>query len=444
MSPIISINTASKPLSVTQLNRQSKNLLERQFSQVQVEGEISNLATPSSGHIYFSLKDANAQIRCAWFKGSQGNHSQWLKNGAHVVTSARVSLYEPRGDYQLIINSMIPAGIGKLQAQYEALKLKLDKLGLFEQSRKKPIPRLPQTIAIIASAHSAALKDVLSTLKRRYCAVQLLLIPSEVQGENAPSQLIKAIELANQQTEIDSVIIARGGGSIEDLWAFNDEQLAYAIANCHHPVITGIGHEIDFTIADFVADYRAPTPTAAAEAASLDQLELLDKFNNYHKRLQQLLTNRTKQLHQIITHLLQRLISPTTTIKTWWQKLDLLETAINHALAKCTGNKQTQLIELSHRLEQQNPAQILAQHRLRLDKLQLQLTHAIEQQMLRLKQTLQQRMKVLQAYSPLATLERGYTITLKDDKVVTSVTSLTESDRIIIKFHDGDATCEVT
>ena len=260
--------TPRKIYTVSQLNRETGQLLSRHFLSIRVEGEISNLSTPASGHVYFSLKDANAQVRCAMFKNQRRRGGFKPENGKQVIVTAEVSLYEPRGDYQLIVEHIEEAGDGALRRAFDALKLKLSAEGLFDAANKQSLPALPKAIGVITSPSGAAIRDILTVLQRRFPAIPVIIYPTAVQGTNAQHEIAGAIAIANKSWQCDVLILARGGGSLEDLWAFNEEKVARAIATSSIPIISGIGHETDFTIADFAADLRAPTPSAAAEHAS--------------------------------------------------------------------------------------------------------------------------------------------------------------------------------
>ncbi|MDX2346376.1 MAG: exodeoxyribonuclease VII large subunit, partial [Legionella sp.] len=271
------IENIQKTFTVATLNQHIRRWLEKDIGPIAVEGEVSNLSRPASGHAYFSLKDPSAQLRCVFFKGRHRKNTEAiLQNGQALILRGTLSVYEARGDYQLIVESIEAAGAGNLFQQFEALKLKLKTLGLFDTSRKKTWPKYPNTIALITSPTGAAIRDMQSTLKKRFPLTEVKLYPTEVQGERAAPQLITAIKQANIDATADVILLARGGGSIEDLWAFNDEALAYAISDSNIPIISGVGHETDFTISDFVADLRAETPTAAAVAATPDQRQLLE------------------------------------------------------------------------------------------------------------------------------------------------------------------------
>ena len=297
-------------ISVSQLNRRVKTLIEQGMTRLWVEGEISNLSRPASGHIYLSLKDDAAQVSAAWFRQRQRGPAIGFKNGDRVLALGRVSLYEARGNYQLIIEQMEPAGEGVLKRRFDALKLKLAGEGLFDEDRKREIPALPGRIGIITSPTGAAIRDILSILKRRFPAVPVVIYPSAVQGEAAPGELISALQTATDRDECDVLIMGRGGGSLEDLWAFNDEKLARAIADCPIPIVSAVGHEVDFTIADFVADVRAPTPSGAAELIVPDREDWLRSINSLAARIARL-GQRTE------TAPLFRCISVSVYVYTW-------------------------------------------------------------------------------------------------------------------------------
>jgi len=343
--------------TVSRLNSEVRFLLEDTFPFVWVEGEISNFAAPNSGHWYFSLKDAAAQVRCAMFRGSQRKLNFTPKDGSHVLIKARVSLYENRGEFQLIAEHMEERGEGKLRRAYEALKKKLEAAGLFADEHKKPLSSFPQQIGVITSATGAAIRDILTVLKRRAPYIPVIIYPTLVQGETAAPTIVKAIEIANERNECDVLILARGGGSLEDLWPFNEEIVAQAIFKSKLPIISGIGHEIDFTIADFVADQRAPTPSAAAEIATPDKAELLQGLERNHQALmrqvQRFLHTKKEQLHWMQRHLLQQ--HPKHRITQRIQQLDFHEGALLQLQKNLFHRLTIQLHELDARLQKQIP-----------------------------------------------------------------------------------------
>jgi len=319
-------------LSVSLLNEQVRDLLENSFPHLWVEGEISNLAQPSSGHLYFTLKDAGAQIRAAMFRGNNRLLQFAPKNGQQVLVKARLSLYAPRGDYQLIVEQMEEAGLGALRRAFDELRLRLQAEGLFAAERKRPLPEHVRHLAVITSPTGAAIRDILSVLRRRFPGLPVTLLPVPVQGREAAPAIVRALALANAQPQFDAILIARGGGSLEDLWAFNEEVVARAIAGSRLPVVSGVGHETDFTIADFVADVRAPTPSAAAELLSLDGAELLGSLEGFELLLARALHTQLQRLGQQLTHLRARLRHPGQRLHDLAQRLDELELRLQRAI----------------------------------------------------------------------------------------------------------------
>jgi exodeoxyribonuclease VII large subunit len=398
----IDISHTQEIYTVSRLNRDARLLLEENFFTLWVEGEISNFAAPHSGHWYFSLKDVTAQVRCAMFKPQNYRLNFMPQNGMQVLAKARVSLYEGRGEFQLLIEHLEEAGIGQLQKEFELLKKRLLQAGLFDAAHKKTLPAFPKTIGIITSATGAAIRDILHVLKRRFSAASIIIYPTPVQGELAATQIVNAIQTANQRREVDILILARGGGSLEDLWSFNEEKVAHAIYASELPIITGVGHEIDFTIADFVADVRAPTPSAAAELVTPDTNELLLSITQTQKHLSRLLTQRFQQFQQQLD----------------WCAAQLQQRHPHHRI-------QT--------LQQQ----LLFQ----LQRLQNKITNS----MLLRQQSLTNAAAKLDALSPLATLKRGFSIaTLKDKSIVHSVKQVTKGDEINLQVMDGNIACTVT
>jgi len=437
--------TQKPVLTVSQLNRQVKNYLENELGTVYVEGELSNLSKPASGHFYFTLKDSSAQIRCAFFKNRQtATLATKLGNGQHVVASGKLSLYEARGDYQLIVEELTEAGLGALYQQYEELKNKLAAEGLFLPERKNTLPVVPQTIGVITSTSGAAIRDILSTLARRFPLAKVLVYPSEVQGVTAPKQLIKALEQANMDQKCDMLILARGGGSIEDLWAFNNEQLARQIVASTIPIVSGVGHETDFTIADFVADYRAETPTAAAAAVTPDCLELLSFFNNIMNRLETVIKRITANHQLKLSHLIDKLSSPTKAIATYWQTIDYLERQLHSNLISRIHQKKHQVHLLTSELHGKNPKVHIQRTQTRLHQLIDSLNQNIKLKRNQLHHQLITNLATLHAVSPLATLDRGYAIaTTIQQKIIYSAQQVHQGDKIQVQLAKGSLACEV-
>ncbi|QWF71787.1 exodeoxyribonuclease VII large subunit [Methylomonas paludis] len=433
--------------SVSQLNRETKRLLASHFLTVQVTGEISNLSMPSSGHIYFTLKDAQAQIRCAMFKGQQLRLRFKPANGAQVLLSAQVSLYEPRGDYQLVVEDMQAAGDGALRLAYERLKLKLSQEGLFDEARKQPLPLLPRQIGVITSPSGAAIHDILTVLKRRFPAIPVLIYPVAVQGESAKFEIVQALTTANQQDQVDVIILGRGGGSLEDLWAFNEEIVARAIAASQIPVISAVGHEVDFTIADFVADIRAATPSAAAEHAVPHQSEWFNAFLAYEQQLQQLMLRHVQQRQQTLSWLSKALQQqhPGQKLQRNAQRLDELEQRINQAMQRKLHDLAQQLAIGRHKLRQVQPDAQIGRHQQQLQYLQQRLHRAMLNKLQKLRDRQAAISQTLHVVSPLATLERGYSIVQRQDnqQLVKSVQQLQLNDLLLNRFAQGSVISQV-
>ncbi len=432
-------------LTVSQLNRQVKGYLENEIGIIHVEGELSNLSKPSSGHFYFTLKDSGAQIRCVFFKNRHlGPMTAKLADGQQVVANGKLSLYEARGDYQLIVEQLTEAGLGELYRRFEELKNKLAAEGLFQTSRKKILPAIPKAIGVITSTSGAALRDILSTLARRFPLAQIFVYPSEVQGITASQQLIKAIRQANIDTLCDVLILARGGGSIEDLWAFNDEQLARQIAASVIPIVSGVGHETDFTIADFVADYRAETPTAAAAAVTPDCAELFNILNQSTARLQTAINRLTQSAQLSLKHLLDKIASPEKAIASYWQTLDYLERQLQFSMLKIINHKKHHLHLYTAQLQSKNPKIQITQIQTHIIQLINQLTQQIRIKMNSVKNQLTTHCSTLHAVSPLATLDRGYAIATKNKKVLLTTQQIRLGDTIEVRLGKGSLSCDVT
>jgi len=431
--------------SVNELNKQAKALLESALSSVWLEGEISNLAQPRSGHLYLTLKDDSAQVRAAMFRGRNINLGFKPENGQQVLVKGQLSIYAARGDYQLIIDTMEEAGLGALQRAYEALKQKLGSEGLFDENSKAPLPEHARCIGIVTSPTGAAIHDILSVLKRRSPLTKTIIYPATVQGDEAPSQLCTAIDTANQRNECDVLIIGRGGGSLEDLWAFNSEKVARCIAASTIPVVSAVGHQVDFTIADFVADKRAATPSAAAELLSQDQNELFDLFMNYQKWLGNHLTQQLRQYKQTLTWTEKRLIHPGKRLNEYNQRLDELESRltqnIHGTLALCNSTNKT----IHAKLIAQTPVHAIKQSQLKTVDLSKRLSKSLQQIVQHHKTSLTHLAQRLNTISPLATLGRGYAIVHDSQQaIVRDAKHIKPNDEIIAKLGKGSLVCTVT
>lgn len=430
-------------LTVTQLNRQVRFWLEHDVGDVHVTGELSNLSKPSSGHLYFTLKDESAQLRCVFFRNLHTRDSKNFIDGQQVIIKGKLSLYEARGDYQLIVQSLASAGLGELYQQFERLKAKLELQGLFAPQRKKSLVQFPGAIAVITSASGAALHDILSTLARRFPLTDVYIYPSEVQGRNAAKQLCNAVLQANIDNKADVILLARGGGSIEDLWPFNDEQLALTISQSKIPLVSGVGHETDFTIADFVADLRAATPTAAAEAATPDKLELLKLISHYMNRIQ-MAANKIIQRHQLIlSHHIAKISSPEQLISKHWQTLDYLERQLNQLLLHRFRHDQHRLQMTITRLQSKNPTAKLQEYKSRLHYIKQQVTQVANNRINEIRQQFIQQLTTLHAVSPLATLNRGYAIASINNEIIYSSRQVHLGDRINLRLAKDNVTCSV-
>ena len=405
------LDTEREVLTVSQLNARARRLLEEVFPQVWVEGELSNLARPSSGHMYFTLKDSGAQVRCALFRQHAARVRMDLRDGLLVRARGRVSVYEGRGDYQMIVDALEPAGDGALRQAFEALKLKLQNEGLFAAERKRALPSHPTRIGVITSPSGAAVRDIISVFGRRAPFIELVISPTAVQGREAAPQIVSALERADR-AGFDALILARGGGSLEDLWPFNEEIVARAVAACRTPIVSAIGHETDVSICDFVADVRAPTPSAAAELLSPDTPAMLQQLQRYQRQLHQSMKTRLTHEHLRLDALRRRLRHPGERLAQQSQRLDELDMRLQRAWQHRLEQRRQQLANLQGRLQQQHPERLLRLLHERLEQLRQRLPRAIHLQLQQRRQHLESTAQGLHLISPLATLGRGYSILL--------------------------------
>jgi exodeoxyribonuclease VII large subunit len=431
--------------SVSELNRQVKNLLEVSFMTISVTGEVSNLSIPASGHWYFSLKDKKAQVRCAMFRSANILLRNPPENGTMVVVTARVSLYEGRGDFQLLVDKLEAAGTGALLLAFEELKSKLAKEGLFSAERKKTLPSLPKRIGIITSPTGAAIRDILTVLKRRFPAIPVLVVPVPVQGSEAAPAITQALQLVNQLPttnpayKCDVIIISRGGGSLEDLWAFNDETLARAIAASQIPVVSGVGHETDFTICDLIADVRTPTPSAAAECISPDAAEILLRISELQLRLIDSMRRQIKYQQTKTAELASRLTHPVKRLEVLFQRLDDSELRLQRLTTALLTRHHSQLKQLSERLQRQLPVSLLNSCSDKLSQYQLQLSVSMQTCLTDKKQELLRLTDVMHSVSPLATLARGYSITTDSQgEIIRTRQQVSKGDIIRTKLAAGE------
>ena len=389
-----------KIFSITEINKLVKEILQDNFPSIWVKGEISNFIEASSGHWYFSLKDNGAQVRCTMFRG-KNNEVKWVpKNGDLIEAQCNIGLYEQRGDYQLNVSSLQQAGLGKLFEEFNQLKEKLNAEGLFDEGQKKTLPSHPNSIGVITSPDASVLRDVITTLKRRNKSLEVIIYPTPVQGKMAPQGIIEAIQLANQRDEVDVLIICRGGGSIEDLWSFNDELVAREIFSSRLPIISAVGHQTDITISDFVADLRAPTPTAAAEIVSKSYEELLGNLDYFKSNLSNLIQNKIEQLTQRIDFLEKGLVSPIQRIALQFDLILALKNRLQITITSQLEKYQEQIKSYKQNLNHLNPNEILS---------------------------------------------RGYSIILNQNKkIINNASAISVSDKIKIKFHKSNAEATIT
>lgn len=384
--------------TVSQLNQAIREQIEGEFKLVWVKGEISNFKPHSSGHFYFSLKDDKAQINAVMFKGFNNHLKFKPENGLEVLVRGKVTVYPPRGQYQIFCEVMEPVGLGALQLQFEQLKAKLQAEGLFEAARKRPLPALPHKVALVTSPTGAAIRDMLNVLSRRYRGLEITLFPAAVQGVAAPNEIVAAIELANRIGGFDVMIVGRGGGSMEDLWAFNEENVARAIAASQIPTVSGVGHEIDFTIADFVADLRAPTPSAAAELIVKNAADLQDKLLRNFSALRISILKRLQLESQAVRALQKQLVDPKKRLQDYQQRCDELLTRLENAAFTAIDDQKKNILHMA---------------------------------------------ALLDSFSPLKVMERGYSIVKKENKIINSVQKIKAKDTVTIQFRDGKVTAQI-
>lgn len=432
-------------LTVSELTREIKDILEMQFADILVEGEISNLKVPPSGHIYFTLKDDLSQIRVVLFKNQARSLRFSPEDGLHVICRGRVSLYEKRGEYQLILEEMEPKGIGALQLAFLQLKERLEKEGFFDASRKRPIPMVPQKIGIVTSPTGAVIRDMLQIIERRFENVHLLLYPVRVQGEGAASEIAKGIEYFNEQMEVDVIIVARGGGSLEDLWAFNEEEVARAIFYSQIPILSAVGHETDYTISDFVADVRAPTPSAAAELVVKDKRDVKNTLQFLEVRLGSEVLQTLQEGRTHLSHLNKRLRDPKKRIEEDFLKVDDLFNRFLFLASWIVNTKREKHLHLYEGLFLRNPNQKVKHLRRFISETERRLLQNIKHSIEIWRQKLEGKMGQLDSLSPVSILQRGYSITRKIPslEILRDSNQVKEGDRVEVRLFRGTLVCGV-
>ncbi|WP_318452576.1 exodeoxyribonuclease VII large subunit [Photobacterium leiognathi] len=433
--------TNSRIYTVSSLNAQVRLILENEMGVVWLIGELSNFSMPVSGHWYFTLKDSRAQVKCAMFKGSNRHVTFKPGNGNQVLVKARLSLYEPRGDYQLIIESMQPEGDGRLQQQFEQLKMSLAAEGLFAQSLKKPLPEQPKRVGIITSKTGAALHDILHVLQRRDPSLPIVIYPTMVQGEGAAISIAQAIGRANARQECDVLIVGRGGGSLEDLWAFNEEIVARTIAASQIPIVSAVGHEVDVTIADFVADVRAPTPSAAAELISRDMTHQTQLLDRKRQQLRHAITAYLSQSLRQTTQLQHRLERqhPQLRLNLQQQHLDEISQRLTQAMVRKLQKHQQHIEYNNYKLSLYSPASLVRNAQRNLERSEQRLYDALDRKLLNARHKLAVAAEKLETVSPLATLARGYSITRNEQgDVIRKASQVKAGDTLITTVTDGE------
>jgi len=437
-------------LQISELTKKVRFILESELNTVWLTGEVSNFIAAGSGHWYLSLKDAKSQVKCAMFKGSNRrvrlSSGGSPSNGQQVLVRAKVSLYEPRGDFQLIIEHMEDAGTGLLRQQYEQLKNKLNMQGLFDLSHKKEVPTHINCVGIVTSPTGAAVKDILTVLKRRNPNIKAIIYPALVQGEYAQGDICHAINNANIRNECDVLIVGRGGGSLEDLWPFNEESVVHAIYKSNLPVISAVGHEIDTTLSDYVADLRAPTPSAAAELVSNDSNELLERVAALKQRLLMVQQGRLAYLANKQNYLQHRLsqVHPEQQLQLQQQKSDELAIRLKQAMKRNIEQIQTKPTQLNQRLLQQSPGKVIQFLQKKVSQDEHRITQAMQNSLQHKSENFVHLIEQLHLVSPLATIARGYSVTRDiENKVITKVAQVAKGEEITVQLSDGHINAKV-
>jgi exodeoxyribonuclease VII large subunit len=432
-------------LTISELTQEIKNLVELKFPDIWVEGEISNLRIPPSGHVYFTLKDDLSQIRAVLFKMQARPLRFVLKDGLHVICRGRLSVYERRGEYQLILSEVEPKGIGALQLAFLQLKDKLEKEGFFDSAHKKPIPMVPETIGIITSPTGAVIRDMLHIIDRRFTNVHILIYPVRVQGEGASIEIAEAIENFNQRMNVDVIILGRGGGSLEDLWSFNEERVARAIYHSKIPVISAVGHETDYTISDFVADLRAPTPSAAAELIVRDKRELKNSIRYLSRTLEEHILQILQRRRRDLSHLRRILADPRKRLEEYFLRVDDLVNRFRILTSWILKRNREKFLHLGGRLYLRDPGQRVKNLRLATLEGGKHLGQSMKHSITIRRQKLEGILGKLSSLSPLSILQRGYSITqrLPSLNILIDVVHVRKGDKVEVRLHRGTLLCEV-
>lgn len=432
-------------LTVSRLTSLLKDLIEENFSHVWVEGEVSNLATPASGHLYFTLKDRDAMLRCVMFRSSSKALKFQPEEGMALILRGRLSVYDQRGEYQLVVEYAEPKGIGALQAAFMQLKERLAGEGLFDESHKLPLPRMPQRVGVVTSVSGAAIHDILTVMGRRHAGVSILIHPVRVQGEGAAAEIAAAIENLNRLKAADVLIVGRGGGSLEDLWAFNEEIVARAVYHSRIPIISAVGHETDWSICDYVADLRAATPSAAAEMVCVAREELVNQLDSLTHRMHQAIAVQMRVRAQNLSALRRALHDPTRLMGHLVQRVDDLSERLDRALHNLMARRREQLSRYEQHLSSLHPALRISRLRQELLLLSEQAERRITHQIDCLSKAQGEATARLESLSPLHTLARGFSVAerIRDGKIVTGIEEIAVGDRLQLRLHRGSALCSV-
>jgi exodeoxyribonuclease VII large subunit len=432
-------------LSVSSVTRLIRHCVEDQFQDLWIEGEVSNLRVPSSGHMYFTLKDDQAQIRCVMFRSGASRLRFELREGLCVIGRGRVTVYEPRGEYQLIVDYAEPKGVGALQLAFEQLKQRLAKEGLFDEARKRPLPAFPRTVGVVTSLTGAAIRDILAVFRRRYPVANVLLAPVAVQGLEAAAQISQAIRELGRHRDVDVIIVGRGGGSWEDLWAFNEEAVVRAIAGSTVPVVSAVGHEIDVTLADFAADYRAPTPSAAAEAVVPMLDEVVERLGRSHTRLRRAMEMTLLQPRRYVERCMNLLADTRYVFHRHAQCLDEMETALVRWVTALITRWHRHAVELDHLIRASGPHRTIRTSMVLVPQLLQRLAQAARRGMLRRTQSVDMRMASLDALSPLAILQRGYSLvqSVPEGHIIKRASEVRRGDKVQARLAEGRLVCSV-
>ncbi len=435
----------TKIFSVSSLSEKIKNLLEAHFDFVWVEGEISNFRSPLSGHFYMVLKDEKAQIRAVMFRPQTRYLKFTPQDGMKVIVRGRVAIYEPRGEYQVILDYMEPLGVGALALAFEQLKKKLAAQGVFDERVKKPLPFLPQQVAVITSPTGAAIRDFLKIIRRRFANLEIIVVPVKVQGEGAAAEMVEALDLVNRELDVDVIVLTRGGGSIEDLWAFNQEELALAIRASRIPVVSAVGHEIDVTISDLAADLRAPTPSGAAELLVVEKETLKQHITQLQSRLQSALRTKLAGLQEKLRFLSKGLRDPRKKLADSWLRLDEMENRLNRMMSFLIMDRKRSLAAGERALMLHSPLKIMAGLQQRIDFQSRSMAMMVTRKLRDCRMALSMLQEKLKDISPLSVLGRGYSITrrLSDKQVLRSSSQVNKGDRVNVKLAEGELECLV-